>query len=218
MTTAQAFTGLAAFAATGGCFTNAMTYRELPHDADPHRVVARGYVLTRKLDVQDRDTDGTVQGTATVRVLRRDDGALMLRVRVEWTTSAGAQHATQAAYVIATPERAQAGSDAMAEKGMNTGIGETLSAMIDYNAAWRQEYPGALDDDGDSLEQYERMTGPERLAADKAEEYHARTVLALRGAEPDMLCMLSDSSLGSVQPDELDKIYGWLQQQPEYTS
>jgi hypothetical protein len=225
MSAQEAFDGLAAFAATGSAFTNAMIFRIPPPDADPEEVVANGYVLTRALDVPDRDRDGTVPAVATVRVLRKHDGSLLLRARVEWTTSAGAHHAAQAAYAIESAANAQAGSDVMATQRLGMpraeAIGTGASAIIDYGATWRQEYPGALDDDygfEELLEQENARTLEERHTTALTEEYHKQVVVALGANHPEMLCMLSESVLGSVHPDELDKVFGWVRQQPEYVS
>lgn len=232
--TAAAFDALGRFALTGTDYTTAMTYRYFYGDpAELELVIAKGHEIVLPVEVPDQGTEGTVTGTSKVRVLlRTTDGALLLRARVEWQTSQGHQHAAQAAYAIASREMAQKVTETMADvmasplpddnptpqdrERIRRAAGADIAITIEVNGSWEHEYPGVLNNE-DDFEAYARLNEAARSVIDARVEYHERAVDALITAHPEMLCMLTPTDMGSVHPDELEKLLSWLSRQPVYT-
>lgn len=228
--TAKAFDGLARLAATGTDYTKAMTYRHLADQSPENlaQVVARGHMFTQAVEVPDQDTDNSVTGNASVRVLHTTSGTLLLCARVEWRTSSGVAHAAQAAYAIESRAAAQNLADTMSTV-VATPVGEDptpeeresiaraadtdLATSLSIDASWGHEYPGAFNSESD-FDAYAELDQAGKAVVEAAAEYHEHAVLALMEAHPQMLCMLSDSALGSVHPDELEKILAWATSQP----
>lgn len=184
-------------------------------EPDPTRVVGKGFDFTRTVQVLD-SVDGTVDGRVELRVLEEGE-ALFLRTRLSWLSSTGGEHESFASYKLTSAAAERLDKTPVEEKPTkdeveNIGVlSEALFAAIEeaakYGANWKQTYPGAgfdlyADDD-------------QRAATEAKRDYHARAVLAAREVEPDLLCMLSDTDLGAVQPNEISAILDWVERQPE---
>jgi hypothetical protein len=184
-------------------------------EPDPTRIVGKGFDFTRTIQVLD-SVDGTVDGTVELRMLEEDE-ALFLRTRLSWQSSTGGEHESFASYKLTsgaaerldnTPVGEKPTQDEIEDMGV---LSEALFTAIEeagrYEASWKQTYPGAgfdLYDDDD-----------QRAATQAKHDYHAQAVLAAKEAEPDLLCMLSDTDLGAVHPNEISAILDWVEHQPE---
>ena len=184
-------------------------------------VIGTGCDFTLTTPVLDRDTsaNATVDGTAELRVLRltnKGNLRLLVRIRLTWTTSAGDTHVSFAVYEI-TPEAAArlAVMPEVEESGIDYGAlpaderdAAAFRALMEagdeaehYNAIWLQTYPG---------EEVEYL-GPDEATG----EYHSAAIEAAKQAAPELLCMLSDMDMGSVEPREISLINAWVQRQPK---
>lgn len=187
-------------------------------EPDPTRIVGKGFDFTHAIQVPD-NVDGTVDGTVELRVLAlEDDEALFLRARLSWQSSTGGEHKSSACYTL-TPASAEQLSNTPVEEepgrniedlpGLFEAIFEAVEEAAGYKADWEQTYPGS------DFDWYNDEDENESMAAAVAHDYHVRVVHAANEAEPDLLCMLSDSELGAVHPDEIGKILAWVERQPE---
>jgi hypothetical protein len=196
--------------------------------------VGHGHDFTRKLRLPTMVGQDAVEATASFRVLwltYKEVPELFVRTRLEWTSSEG-KHTSFAAYylteeVVRThmaaaydnpPPTPQLSFDVddptafedMSKEQLQAVLDEGMDLMIEqakrdapYHASWRQTVPTSGDP-----EIGEAMIG-------QYGNSHGASVMAAKNVEPDMLCMLSDSDMGSVDVDELIRLANWVSAQPE---
>lgn len=169
----EAFDGLRALARTGSPFRHDQVYANFQAEPDEVReaLVGRGYDIVRTVQVPDSDTDTSVGGTVSIRVIDADGPglrdvadtgpALILRVNLTWTTSSGGQHRSYALYTIPvknaaileeqTPpdmsELEALGEDADSEESRAAAykvLGRQAEINGLYGADWRETFPGSV--------------------------------------------------------------------------
>lgn len=184
---------------------------------DGAAIIATGHDIERTIQVIDTAPGNTVTGTAALRILYRIDGdepTLFIRIKLSWVTSDGGKHESFAAYdlsrtvaeslpftLAAYPEVTDGDQSFDDIESALSAVFDIMNTMSASGAEWRQTYPGSdsmfseIDEEDDIQEE---------------DGYHARAVIAAQEAEPDLLCMLSDSELGQASGDELVRILDWI--------
>ncbi len=205
-----------------------------PDDPRTRRVVGHGHDFTRTVPVLDVSNDATVDGTAALRVLRltaeSEGEVLLLRARLTWTTSAGAEHASYACYKLTADAAAHLAQQPMTPPEENAdefdpnafadaasaflALTEALDPVFEdaerYRADWQQTFPGSDFDDS----YYDSGEFDDEVARAN-EAYHSQAVRQATKDEPELLCMLSDGELGVVSPQELVGLWSWVSRQPK---
>jgi len=212
-----------------------------PDDTNGAEIVGHGRDFIKNIQVLDASGAPSVAGKAALRLLARiqpdGDTHLFMRARLDWATDAG-EHTSFAGYLISTAGAAAlagaaespapkltedevsamlAGEDG-AQKAAEL-LGEALShsmqQLSEYGANWLQTYPGSGFWYGEHDGLVRSDGEPDLEAIERSSDYHEAAVRAAKEAEPDLLCMLSDSDFGAVEPAELPTILRWVEQNPD---
>lgn len=223
----ESYTTLMQLAATGRDFTLGEIRVLDPDDTSATLFFGTGFDFSTSLQVPDITDGQTVEAIAQLRVIRTDMDTLYLRTRLDWTTFEGDKHESHAVYNL-TPEAAHqlANQEPSATFDSATFDENTLCTMSpaelinlvteavfdnedrasQFEARWHQVFPGS-DGSVDDLEILGRHT-----------HYHERVIMGLHEQGEQIICMLSDMDLGSVDPTELDTLLAWITTRPSLTT
>lgn len=247
MTALDSFDSLIDFAAGGREYRYDEVWIPNPHADDTvqtDQIVGNGFDFTRPMSVPDNAEEGTVEGTVHLRVLRLTNGEelrLLLRTRLEWTTSAGVDHVNSAYYDLSRNDVENLSlmdppsvSDIeTASKEIDEKFGDPENISMDQasdllgmlfeqilsapnshcKASWNHSWSNEIsEEEAESLLSKDLDTRTARIAESDAEgDYHVRVIYDLFRREEPLVCMLSDTEFGAVYAAELITLSDWVE-------
>jgi hypothetical protein len=171
------------------------------NDAAGSEIVGTGFDLDRSVSVS---LDGvSTQAAVELRVLAMTTGSLFIRIWLKWISQWG-EHCAFAYYNLSPEAIAQLDSQPASAINIdadNLDSASVLGALFghmesqqDLGADWSHDYPAFTDE---------------------IINYHGKFVLAARETEPELLNILSEAEMGTVDAQEIIDISNWLRRQPE---
>lgn len=160
-------------------------------ELEPECIIGNGFDFTAQVPMLGDSAGLLVQGRAELRILRlhnKNTPRLLLRTRLSWLTAVSERHTSFAAYEI-TPEAVSR----LQETGNSAGFADSC------DTSWIQTYP-----DSDPKKAYEL---PEQAVVD----YHSLAARTAQKTAPALLCMLTDTNTGSMEPQELVLLLEYIQ-------